>query len=89
MKPLGVSQNQLARALAVDPARINRLVSGKCRLTADTALRLAAHFGTSAQFWLGLQLDYDLDTVSDAAADEISRVVKPHPRAESVCTPSP
>ncbi len=76
MRPMGISQNQLARDLGVPPRRINEIVHGKRRITADTALRLARHFGTSAQFWLGLQADYDLETEEIRLADRITREVK-------------
>ena len=60
MKPLGVSQNRLARDIDVPPARINDIVHGRRAITADTALRLGKYFGTSAELWTGLQVDYDL-----------------------------
>src|SRR3989442_12497260 len=60
MKPRGLSQNALARALNVPPRRINEIVLEKRGITADTALRLARYFGTSAEMWTGLQADYDL-----------------------------
>ena len=60
MKPRGLSQNALARALNVPPRRINEIVLEKRGLTADTALRLARFFDTSAELWTGLQADYDL-----------------------------
>ena len=62
LAPLGISQNALARAMAVPPRRINEIVLGKRGVTADTAVRLAAALGTSERFWLGLQADYDLAT---------------------------
>src|SRR3972149_5135749 len=61
LKPMGLSQNRLALSVRVHPRRINEMVLGKRGITADTALRLAKYFGTSAKFWLGLQADYDLD----------------------------
>ena len=61
MQPLGISQNRLARAMCVPPRRINEIVHGQRAVTADTALRLAHVLGTSAQFWLSLQADYDLE----------------------------
>jgi addiction module HigA family antidote len=60
MKPLGISINALARDLDVPPNRISDIVNGKRGITADTALRLAKYFGTSAEVWIGLQVDYDL-----------------------------
>ena len=76
MKPLGLSQNRLGRDLGVPPRRINEIVHGKRSVTADTALRLSRYFGTSPEFWLGLQADYDLDTASDRLAERILREVK-------------
>ncbi len=61
LKPLNLTQTKLARDLRLPTRRINEIVSGKRRLTVDTALRLARYFGNSVQFWLGLQMDYDLD----------------------------
>ena len=60
MKPMGISQNRLARDIDVPPARINDIVHGRRAITADTALRLGKYFGTSAELWMGLQVDYDL-----------------------------
>lgn len=60
LKPLGISQNRLARAMGISPRRINEIVHGKRAITADTAVRLAAALGTSEKFWLGLQADHDL-----------------------------
>jgi addiction module HigA family antidote len=76
MKPLAISQNQLGRDLAVPPRRINEIVHGKRSISADTAVRLALYFGTSPQFWLGLQADYDLEVLEGGKAEEIRRVVK-------------
>ena len=76
MKPLGLSQTRLGRDLGVSPRRINEIVHGKRSLTADTALRLSRYFGKSAEFWLGLQTDYDLDLASDRLAERILREVK-------------
>ena len=61
LEPLELSQNALARAIAVPPRRINEIVLAKRAITADTALRLSRYFGNSAQFWIGLQADYDLE----------------------------
>jgi len=79
MKPLGLSQTRLGRDLGVSPRRINEIVHGKRSVTADTALRLSRYFGTSPEFWLGLQADYDLDTASDRLAGRIEREVKVFP----------
>ncbi len=76
LKPLDISQNQLGRCLGVSPRRINEIVHGKRSITADTALRLARHFGNSPQFWLGLQMDYDLDIEKDRLSRRIEKEVK-------------
>lgn len=59
--PMDISQNALARAIGVPPRRINEIVLGKRAISADTAIRLARYFGTSEKFWMGLQVDYDLE----------------------------
>ena len=59
--PMGISQNRIARNMSVPPRRINEIVHGKRAVTADTALRLARYFGTSEEFWMGLQADYELE----------------------------
>lgn len=76
LKPLGLSQNRLAVSVGVPPRRINEIVLGKRRISAETALRLARFFGTSPQFWLGLQADYDLDVASDRLGDRLEREVQ-------------
>ena len=65
LKPYDISQNQLAKAIGVAPRRINEIVLGKRAVTADTALRLAQYFKMSAEFWLGLQKDYELEIMRD------------------------
>ena len=65
LEPLDVSQYRLAHSISVPPRRINEIVHGKRGVTADTALRLARFFGTSAQFWLNLQARYDLESERD------------------------
>ena len=60
LRPMGLSQNELARAIRVPPRRINEIVRGTRAITADTALRLGRYFGTSAEFWMNLQSHYDL-----------------------------
>ena len=75
LKPMAISQNALARALEVPPRRVNEIVPGKRRITADTALRLAAFFGTSEGFWLGLQADYDLELDLELARGGIGKAL--------------
>jgi addiction module HigA family antidote len=77
MKPRGLSQNALPRALHVPPRRINEVLLEKRGITADTALRLARCFGTSAELWTGLQADYDLRLVRYAKAQLIESEVEP------------
>ena len=77
MKPRDLSQNALARALNVPPRRINEIVLEKRDITADTALRLARYFGTSAELWTGLQADYDLRQARHQKARAIERDVEP------------
>jgi len=63
MQPLNISQNALARAIGVSPRRINEIIHGKRAITADTAIRLSRFFGTSAEVWMGLQSEYELDCI--------------------------
>ena len=77
MKPHGLSQNALARALNVPPRRINEIVLEKRGITADTALRLARCFGTTAELWTGLQADYDLRVARYEREGKIERDVQP------------
>ena len=76
LKPMGLSQNRLALDLGVPARRINEIVQGKRSVTADTALRLARYFGTSPQFWMGLQADYDLDVANDRLGKRLEREVR-------------
>jgi addiction module HigA family antidote len=76
LKPLGLSQNRLGLNVGVHPRRINEIVLHKRRVTAETALRLARYFGTSPQFWLGLQADYDLDVAADTLGERLEREVQ-------------
>ena len=76
LKPMDISQNQLGRELGVSPRRINEIVHGKRSVTADTALRLSTFFGNSASFWLGLQMDYDLDVAQDTSLAKIKKQVQ-------------
>lgn len=72
--PLGITQHRLAVAIAVPPRRINEIVHGQRRITADTALRLARYFGTSAQFWINLQSHHDLEIEADALGDVLDNI---------------
>jgi len=77
MKPLGLSQNALARALNIPPRRINEIVLEKRSITADTALRLARCLNTTAELWVGLQSDYDLRVARYAKSRQIEKQVHP------------
>ena len=70
----GITQNKLAVAIGVPPRHINEIVHGKRAVTADTALRLGKYFGVSAQFWLNLQTQYDLDVAADRLSLQIDAI---------------
>lgn len=76
LKPMNLSQNRLALDARVPARRINEIVHGKRRATLDTALRLARYFDMSPEFWLGLQMDYDLDVAEDESAELIRKEVQ-------------
>jgi addiction module HigA family antidote len=76
LKPLGISQNRLGKDLGVSPRRIKEIIHGKRAITADVALRLSKYFGNSASFWLGLQMDFDLETAEDELAPQIDKEVR-------------
>jgi antitoxin HigA-1 len=77
LKPLNMSVNRLATLLAVDAARLNEIVRGRRGITADTALRLSRYLGTTAEFWLNLQSDYELRVARRTKQKEIERAVRP------------
>ena len=79
--PMHLSQNRIATDIGVPPRRINEIVHGKRRITADTALRLAHYFKMSPQFWLGLQMDYDLDVEEDRLAGRLPEEIKTYKAA--------
>jgi addiction module HigA family antidote len=81
LAPLGMSANKPAQFLGVPANRISGIVAGKRAITADTALRLARFLDTSAEFWLGLQTEHDLDELRLRAAKTIERQVRPYPKA--------
>ena len=74
---MGLSQNRLALVLGVPARQINEIVLGKRGITADTALRLARYFKMSPQFWLGLQMDYELDIAEDTLGGKLGKEVTP------------
>jgi addiction module HigA family antidote len=75
---MGISQNRIARNMGVPPRRINEIVHGKSSVTADTALRLARYFGTSEEFWMGLQADYDLEEARNRLGSRLQQEVCTH-----------
>lgn len=75
LRPLGISQIALARAIRVPARRINEIALGKRSITADTAVRLARALGTSEAFWMGLQADYDLEQARSELADYLTEIV--------------
>lgn len=74
LQPLGVTQHRLAVSIGVPPRRINEIVHGKRRITADTALRLARYFATSDRFWINLQTRYDLELEKDNLGEVLDRI---------------
>lgn len=81
LKPMGISQNRIGREIGVPPRRINEIVLKKRSVTPDTAMRLARYFGSSEEFWLGLQMDYDLEEARRELTAKIEREVHPHSSA--------
>ena len=82
LKPLGISQYQLAKDISVPPRRINEIVHGKRAVTPDTALRLARFFGTTGQFWLNLQSRYELELERDRLGERLHAEVRVLERVE-------
>jgi addiction module HigA family antidote len=77
LEPLQLSQNRLANAIGVPPRRINEIVLGKRRITADTALRMSRYFGTSERFWMNLQSRFDLELERDRIGKDLEQIT-PH-----------
>ena len=75
LTPMKISQNKLGQDLGVPPRRINEIIQGKRGVTADTALRLGRYFNMSPQFWLGLQMDFELDQEADHLSSRLKREV--------------
>jgi addiction module HigA family antidote len=74
LTPIGISQNRLARAMDVPPRRVNEIIHGKRAITANTALRLARALGTSEQFWMGLQVAYDLEEARKSFGNKLNKI---------------
>ena len=84
LKPLGLSQHRLALDIGVDARRINEIVLKKRSITANTALRLARYFNTSAEFWLGLQAQYDLDLEEEKLGKKLDKEVRTYKEAHQL-----
>ena len=78
LEPCELSANALARALKVPDNRVTAIVNGRRSITADTALRLARYFGTTAEFWLNLQKNYELRCARSDTGKRIEREIEPH-----------
>ncbi len=78
LKPLGLTANRLAMELMVPVTRVNDIARGKRAITADTAPRLSRYFGTTPQFWMNLQANYELEMAADARGAEIAGRIRPH-----------
>lgn len=74
LKPMGISAYRLSKGTNMPQTRVSQIIKGKRRLTADAALRLSRYFGTSSQFWLGLQNDFDLEEQTGVLSDELKRI---------------
>ena len=83
LEPLGVSQYKLAKAVDVPARRINEIVHGQRRISADTALRLSRYFGTSERFWMNLQARYDLEIEKDRLGTTLEEIQPLAPQAEA------
>lgn len=79
--PMAITQYRLAKAIHVSPRRINEIVHGTRAVSADTALRLARFFGTTADFWINLQSLYDLEAARDAIGAELVETIEPYQTA--------
>lgn len=79
LKPLEMSQYALAKALGIPQIRLSEIVHGKRSVTPDTALRLSRYFGTSAEFWLGMQSTYELELARDKSGAAIDAKIQPRP----------
>ena len=75
LKPMNISTTQIAQDLNVSQDIIEKIIEGQKSISANIALRLARYFNVSAQFWLGLQIDYDLDTTEDTVGEQINKEV--------------
>src|SRR5580693_7212489 len=79
MKPLGLSANALAIALRVPVTRVSEIVNERRGITADTALRLARYFNMTPEFWMNMQMDFDLESAADIEQAAILKEIRPRP----------
>lgn len=80
LKPLGISVNQLAKALSVPANRLNQIVNGKRGITPDTSLRLSRYFGFSPEYWWNLQTHYELELARRSSMPRIEQEIEPRPK---------
>ena len=83
LKPMGLSQYALAKALDIPQIRVSKIVRAKRAVTPDTALRLARYFGTSAEFWIGMQATHDLESARDSLGADIAAKIRPRARKKA------
>jgi len=76
LRPLGITAYKLSKDTDIPQTRISQIIKGKRRITADTALRLASYFGTTAKFWLGIQNDYDIEEEQKSKKEILIRIKK-------------
>ena len=74
LKPMGISGYKLAKALLIDQTRVSEIIKGKRSITIDTALRLAKFFGTTPEFWLNIQVQYDIETLNAALKEDLNNI---------------
>ena len=89
LKPMEISQAQLARDINVPPNRINQIINGKREITADTALRLGKYFNIEPEFWLNLQMRFNMKIAQEKAGKEIDEKVKKYTPATDYASPNP
>lgn len=78
LDPMGISPYALAKGIFVDPPRIDAIIKGKRRITADTAARLSKFFGTSPGFWMNMQSRYDLEVMMEEKEEELGKIRQHH-----------
>jgi len=79
LRPLKITAYRLSKDTNIPQTRISQIIKGKRRITADTALRFASYFGTTAKFWLGLQNDFDIEKEQDTKSEILNRIKKNTP----------